>query len=69
MSGGAWGYQSWRLEEKADLLSGEIPELLRAVARSERIVDWSESCDTLRKDAERELYDNWVETFNRLYGD
>jgi hypothetical protein len=64
MSGGAWGYQQYRIEEKAV----EIAALLRAVAESEHIVDWSESCDTLREDAERQLYDLWVKTFNEVYG-
>lgn len=70
MSGGAWGYQQWKLKDKA----AEIARLLDAVAESEHIVDWSESGDTTRRrddgsGAERDLYNLWLKTFNELYGD
>ena len=69
MSGGAWAYQQYRLEEKAE----EMRLLLKAVAESEHIVDWAESGDTVRRredgsGAERDLYDLWLRTFNELYG-
>lgn len=63
MSGGAWGYQSHQLEDAAD----QFQKLLRVVAQTERLLDWSECGDTARADAERELYDLWVTTFNEVY--
>ena len=73
MSGGAWGYQQHRLENLANWLSGELNVLLKAVALTEHIVDWSESGDTVRRredgsGAERDLYDLWLKTFEELYG-
>lgn len=63
MSGGRWGYQQLHIEEKAE----EISKLLEAVAKTEHIVDWAESADTSRENAQRELYDLWVATFDELY--
>ena len=76
MSGGRWNYQSYRLEELAEDLANNrsvFAELIKAAARTEHIVDWSESGDTVRRrddgsGAERDLYDLWRDTFNRLYG-
>jgi hypothetical protein len=70
MSGGAWGYQQWRLEEKAD----ELAKLITAVAETEHLVDWAECGDTVRRredgsGAERDVYDLWLKTFNEIYGD
>ncbi len=75
MSGGAWGYQQFRIEELASQLEDDrvvIVELLKAAAKSEKILDWSESCDTVRRredgsGAEKDLYDLWLDTFRRLY--
>ena len=67
MSGGAWNYQSWQLQEKAEMLAGELATLLRAVAETEHIVDWVVSGDTGRERAEHELFDLWVRTFTELY--
>jgi hypothetical protein len=69
MSGGAWNYQQYRIEEDAE----RVAAFLRAVAKSEHIVDWAESGDTARRredgsGAERDLYDLWVKTFNEVYG-
>lgn len=69
MSGGAWNYQEYRLQEKADMLTQEIAELLRAVAATEHLVDWSESGDSSRAYAEPRIYDVWLEVFERLYHD
>ena len=63
MSGGAWNYQQYKIEEKTE----ELAKLLKAVAQTEHIVDWAISCDTTREDAARELFDLWVKTFNELY--
>ena len=67
MSGGAWNYAEFRISELADNL-GIIDILLRGVARTEHVVDWAESCDTSRKDAEIELYDLWLEIFEKVFG-
>lgn len=77
MSGGHWGYQSWRIEELAEEIksgSERLSEFIKAVAESERIIDWAESGDTVRRrpdgsGAERELYELWLATFNRVYGE
>ena len=68
MSGGRWGYQQYHIEEQAEWL----PELLKAVAQTEHIVDWAESGDTVRRredgtGAEQDLYELWLETFTRLF--
>lgn len=76
MSGGTWRYQSNHLEDLAmelELKTNELVELIKAVARTEHIVDWAESGDTVRRredgsGAERELYDLWLETFDKVYG-
>jgi len=76
MSGGAWGCQQHRLRELAEEIESgklELPRLIRAVADSEKIVDWSECGDTVRRredgtGAEKDLYDLWLETFEELYG-
>lgn len=65
MSGGRWNYQQYRIGEEAD----RVAKFLKAVAESERIVDWAESGDDVRHDrsgAERELYDLWLKTFNEV---
>lgn len=76
MSGGAWGYQQWRIEELAERLRAGTEPLARfidAIAKSEHIVDWAESGDTTRRredgtGAEKDLYDLWLKTFNEIYG-
>lgn len=69
MSGGAWGYQSWKIKESAEMIAAFI----EAIAESEHIVDWAESGDTARRredgsGAERDLYDLWLKTFEKVYG-
>ena len=64
MSGGAWQYQQYHIEEKAE----EIAALLKAVAETEHIVDWAVSGDTLRSEAASELFDLWERIFNKVYG-
>ena len=76
MSGGRWRYQSYRLEELANDMENNrsvFVELIKTVARTEHLVDWAECGDTVRRredgsGAERDLYDLWLETFDRLYG-
>jgi len=43
--------------------------LLAAGARTDHLIDWAESSNTSRESAESAVYDLWVETFERLYGD
>lgn len=69
MSGGTWGYQSWKIKDSADM----VTKFIGAIAESEHIIDWAESGDTIRRDkdgsgAERDLYDLWLKTFNDVYG-
>jgi hypothetical protein len=69
MSGGRWGYQSYKIEDQAE----RIGKLIKAIAESEHIIDWAESGDTTRRredgsGAERDLYDLWLKTFEEIYG-
>lgn len=69
MSGGRWGYQSFRIKDSAEA----IAKFIEAIGESEHIIDWSESGDTVRRrddgsGAERDLYDLWVKTFDSVYG-
>lgn len=69
MSGGAFGYQEHKIRDAIESVS----VIMEAVAQSEHIVDWAESGDTTRRredgsGAERDLYDLWLKTFERLYG-
>jgi hypothetical protein len=69
MSGGIWGYQSWKIKDSA----GMIGKFIVAIAESEHIIDWAESGDTVRcredgSGAERDLYDLWLKTFTEIYG-
>jgi len=63
VSGGNWGYQEHHLNELAD----ETRIILQAVAKTEHIVDWAISGDTLIEDASRQLFELWRETFNNLW--
>jgi hypothetical protein len=70
LSGGVWGYQSWKIKDSAEM----VGKFIEAIAESEHIIDWSESGDTVRRredgsGAERDLYDLWLKTFNEVYGD
>jgi hypothetical protein len=70
VSGGTWGYQSWKIQDSAE----GIGKFIKAIAESEHIIDWSEAGDTVRRredgsGAERDLYDLWLKTFNEVFGD
>lgn len=64
MSGGRWGYQRYRLEEKAE----EVGKLLQAVAETEELVDWAVSGDSNQAEAGAKLLALWERTFTELYG-
>jgi hypothetical protein len=69
VSGGAWGYQSWKIKESAEM----VGKFIEAIAESEHIIDWAECGDTVRRredgsGAERDLYDLWLKTFNAVFG-
>lgn len=76
MSGGAWNYQQYRIEEIAEAVADNtnpLVEFIKAVAETEHIIDWAESGDTVRRredgsGAEHDLYELWLKTFNRVYG-
>jgi hypothetical protein len=65
MSGGTWGYKGEHIRRSAE----EITLLLKAVAETERIVDWAVSGDSNQKDPGKELFRLWHRTFEDLYGD
>jgi len=73
MSGGRWNYQQWRIHDEMPAELDKIKRFVEAIAESERIVDWAESGDTVRRredgsGAERDLYDLWLRTFDGIYG-
>lgn len=76
MSGGTWNYKQWEILDLAELLEQRalpLAEFIKAVAQTEHIIDWAEAGDTTRRaddgsGAERQLYDLWLNTFNRVYG-
>ena len=69
MSGGRWGYQQWKIQELAEnLASDQMVQFLKAIADTERLIDWAECNDTTREDAEPKLYDLWRDTFDRIWG-
>lgn len=55
MSGGYWNYQDQKIDESFDLM--RLMELLKGLKKCFHCVDWAESGDTLRKDAEKEIYE------------
>jgi hypothetical protein len=68
VSGGRWNYQSYKIEDTASVLA----KFIETVAKSEHIIDWAESGDTVRRredgsGAERDLYDLWLKTFEEVY--
>lgn len=60
MSGGRWGYMQYRLEEDAERMA----RILKAVARTEHIVDWAVCGDTGQEEAGRALLTLWADTFD-----
>ena len=70
MSGGKWNYRQFEIEEVAyGQVSQEYREILLAVAQTEHIIDWAECSDTSRVSAEHALYELWISTFDKVFGD
>lgn len=69
MSGGAWNYRQYHIEELAQMFAeaSEIRALLLAAAETEHLADWAVCCDTSPEVAAREIFDLWVKTFDELY--
>jgi hypothetical protein len=69
MSGGTWGYQSWKLPEDTQAACNRIMAFSAAIAESEHLIDWAESGDSSRESTEPKLYDLWLKTFNEVFGE
>jgi hypothetical protein len=75
MSGGRFNYQSHKLDDLAtelEVRNNQLVEIIKTAAQSEHIIDWAESGDTVRRrddgsGAEKDLYDLWLATFEKLY--
>lgn len=66
MSGGHWDYQD-ALEENYSI--EDLPKIIEAVIKVFHAIDWAESGDTLREDAEHEIYDIMHKLGDKLFGD
>lgn len=71
MSGGHWDYQQFRIEEMAAEYAEDsrTRAFLEAVALSEHLCDWAICGDTDPESAGKKLYELWVATFEKVYGD
>jgi len=65
MSGGHWNYQDTHITE--ELHVEYLPKMLEALRKCFHEVDWSESCDTDRRTAEKRLYDIILELGDELF--
>lgn len=66
MSGGCWNYQ-YMNEENYHLK--HIDEIISALERAFRSIDWAESGDISRKDAEQVVYDILLKLGNQLWSE
>ena len=66
MSGGCWNYQ-YMNEENYHLK--HIDEIISALEHAFRAIDWAESGDISRKDAEQVVYDILLKLGNQLWGE
>lgn len=75
MSGGRWNYQAENIVRIADELVENrfmLIEIVKSAAKSERIIDYAESGDSVRRredgtGAEKDLYDLWYQTFSTMF--
>ncbi len=65
MSGGHWDYED-ALEENYRIK--DLPKVIEAVIKVLHAIDWAESGDTLREDAEHEIYDIMHKLGDKLFG-
>jgi hypothetical protein len=65
MSGGIWGYEDG-YEDSYTIY--KIPIMIDVLMNVFHEIDWAESGDTDRKDAEPLVYDLMLELGNRLFG-
>lgn len=66
MSGGCWNYQ-YMNEENYHLK--HIDEIISALEHAFRSIDWAESGDISRKDAEQVVYDILLKLGNQLWSE
>lgn len=66
MSGGCWNYQ-YMNEENYHLK--HIDEIISALEHAFRAIDWAESGDISRKDAEQVVYDILLKLGNQLWSE
>lgn len=66
MSGGCWNYQ-YMLDENYHIK--DISKIIDALEDAFHVIDWAESGDTNRKDAEPQVYDILLELGDQLWGD
>ena len=66
MSGGTWNYKD--VDEDSYTVA-KLPAIIDALIKAFHAIDWAESCDTSRKDAEPEVYDILLELGDKLFGD
>ena len=66
MSGGYWNYQD-ELEENYRL--ADLPKVIDAVIEVLHEIDWAESGDTNRKNAEPWIYDRMMKLGDELFGE
>lgn len=65
MSGGAWGYLQYRIEEAGE----RIGTVARVLAQIEHVLDWGDSGDTCRQCAELSALAGLRGLFGLLSGD
>ena len=66
MSGGCWNYQ-YMLDENYHVK--DISKIIDALEDAFHAIDWAESGDISRKDAEPKVYDILLKLGNELWGD
>ncbi len=66
MSGGLWNYRDI-LDENYRIK--DLPVIIEALQKAFHAIDWAESGDTIRKDAESEVYNILLELGDKLWGD
>ena len=68
MSGGHWDYRDQKFVYNSEELIASLPKILEAMRKCFHEIDWAESNDTIRKDAEPVVYDILLELGDDLFG-